>query len=132
MLKRDSLTAQMQQLSHVLAKVKRLVLEDREADAANEVYAVLKDYYELSHNDILWNSQDEFSNYLLKKVSHAEELSYLARFLDELAGTLDDEQQRRAIWEKVILLLDLLEEQYHTISFEHISRKQILKQGLIR
>ncbi|QNL50688.1 hypothetical protein H8S90_03565 [Olivibacter sp. SDN3] len=130
MLKRDSLTAQMQQLSHTLAKVKRLIIEDEESRALKEVEYTLAHYYGLEHQELVETPLGLFANRIREEAFKAEEISLLANFLDELAGLNDDEQTRRMIWTKVIMLFDILEKEHHVLSFEHLSRRSLLMQAI--
>ncbi|HWV71055.1 MAG TPA: hypothetical protein VN040_05050 [Pseudosphingobacterium sp.] len=130
MLKRDSLTAQMQQLSHTLAKVKRLILEDQELKALENVNYTLSHYYGVTEQEIINMPGDLFTDRLREQQYKAEELNMLAAFLDELAGLSDDGLTRKSLWTKVISIYDLLEKEYHTLSFEHISRRDLLASAL--
>lgn len=130
MLKRDSLTAQMQQLSHTLAKVKRLILEDQESKALEDVVYTLSHYYGVSEKEILNMADDLFTDRLREQQFKAEELNMLAAFLDELAGLSDDGLTRKNLWAKVISIYDLLEKEYHILSFEHIARRNLLANAL--
>lgn len=130
MLKRDSLTAQIQQLSHTLAKVKRLILEDQELKALENVNYTLSHYYGVTEQEIINMPGDLFTDRLREQQYKAEELNMLAAFLDELAGLSDDGLTRKSLWTKVISIYDLLEKEYHTLSFEHISRRDLLASAL--
>lgn len=130
MLKRDSLTAQMQQLSHTLAKVKRLILEDQELKALEDVNYTLSHYYGVTEREIIDMPGDLFTDRLREQQYKAEELNMLAAFLDELAGLSDDGLTRKNLWAKVISIYDLLEKEYHILSFEHIARRDLLANAL--
>ena len=130
MLKRDTLTAQMQQLSHTLAKVKRLILEDQELKALENVSYTLSHYYGVTEQEIINMPGDLFTDRLREQQYKAEELNMLAGFLDELAGLNDDGLTRKNLWAKVISIYDLLEKEHHTLSFEHIARRNLLASAL--
>ena len=130
MLKRDSLTAQMQQLSHTLAKVKRLIIEDQEPKALEEVLSTLSHYYGTNQEELVTASADMLIDRLLEQQFKVEELSMLAAFLDELAGLNDDGETRKNLWTKVIAIYDLLENHYHMLSFEHLDRRNLLTAAL--
>lgn len=130
MLKRDSLTAQMQQLSHTLAKVKRLIIEDQEAKALDEVTYTLGHYYGTSQKELVAMSTDLFIDRIREQAYKSEELNMLAAFLDELAGLDDEEETRRNLWAKVIALYDFIEAEFQTLSFDHIARRNILVEAL--
>ncbi len=123
MLKRDSLTAQMQQLSHTLAKVKRLIVENQEAEAQSAIRAALGDYFGTSITDLLETPTNLFRQQFSEQEFDPQELGLLADFLDEAANMEGDDANRRAIWEKMLILYDLLEQEHHVVSFTHIARR---------
>lgn len=122
MLKRDSLTAQMQQLSHTLAKVKRLIAENQEVEARSVLQEVLGDYFGTNITFLLETPANLFFQKFQARRFEPEELGLLADFLDELADISDDEGQR-TIWEKVLLIYDVLEQEHKVVSFAHIARR---------
>src|SRR5690606_7798561 len=117
MLKRDSLTAQMQQLSHTLAKVKRLIVEQREPQALSALQQVLGEYFGTTITDLLENPTHLFLQRFKREKLKPEELGLLADFLDELASITEAPAEKRAIWEKVVFLYDMLEQEYKVVSF---------------
>jgi len=123
MLKRDSLTAQMQQLSHTLAKVKRLIVEEQHNEALSSLEDVLGEYFGTSIADLLETPANIFRQNLDKVGFLPEELSLFADFLDTLAETREQDADRDRIWEKVLLIYDQLEQKHKVVSFAHIARR---------
>jgi|SRR5690606_3653081 len=123
MLKRDSLTAQMQQLSHTLAKVKRLIVEEQQFEALSSLEAVLREAFGTSITDLLETPANVFRDKLEKSDFLPEELSLLADFLDTTAETREQPSDRDRIWEKVLLIYDTLEQEHKVVSFAHIARR---------
>jgi hypothetical protein len=130
MLKRDSLTVQMQQLSQVLAKVKRLIIEDNEPEATRIVVAKLLDYYPLHTNDLFILSDEEFIQLLKDRAFKPEEVNLLAYFIDEYAGLQEEFSNQILLYHKLIRIFDYLERELHFISFDHIARRSILEQQI--
>jgi hypothetical protein len=130
MLKRDSLVAQMQQLSQVLAKVKRLIIEDAEEEAKKISFAIFRDYYQLSNDDLLTLPQEEFLKKIRNKNLKPEELNMLSYFIDEYAGLQEEFTLQLHLYKKYLLLVNLLENEYHFVSLDHISRRTILQEQL--
>lgn len=130
MLKRDSLTAQMQQLSYTLAKVKRLIVEDENAEAYLTVSSVLADYFGTNITDLLETPANIFIQNLKRETFKPEELGLLADFLDVAAQLEESDASRHGLWQKVILIYDLLEEEHKVISFEHIARRDSISQEI--
>lgn len=120
----------MQQLGYTLAKVKRLILEDQEPKALEEVTYTLGHYYGTSQKELVAMSSDLFIDRIREQAYKSEELNMLAAFLDELAGLDDDEETRKNLWAKVISLYDFIEEEFQTLSFDHIARRNILAKAL--
>jgi len=132
MLKRDSLAAQMQQLSQVLAKVKRLIIEDAEEEAKKISYATFQDYYQLDNYDLLTLSEDQFLEKIRNKNLKPDELNMLSYFIDEYAGLQDEFTLQVHLYKKYLLLVSLLENEYNFVSLDHISRQTILQEQLSR
>lgn len=129
MLKRDSLTAQMQQLSHTLAKVKRLIVEDQKGEALTGIRDVLGEYFGTTITDLLETPAHLFRQNLHQSGFQPEEMSLLADFLDTLAELGERVTDRNGVWEKVLLIYDVLEKEHKVASFTHIARRsEILAQ----
>lgn len=120
----------MQQLSQVLAKVKRLIVEDVEEEARKVSYAIFKDYYQLDNHDLLSLSNDQFLEKIKSKNLKPEELNMLSYFIDEYAGLQDVLTAQVHLYKRYLLLVNLLENEYHFVSLDHISRQFVLKEQL--
>ncbi len=129
MLKRDSLTAQMQQLSHTLAKVKRLIVDEQRPEALSLLEAVLGEYFGTSITDLLETPANVFRQHLDKANFLPEELSLLADLLDTAAEMREQDTERSRIWEKVLLIYDVLEQEHKVVSFAHISRRAAITEA---
>lgn len=130
MLKRDSLTAQMQQLSHVLAKVKRLILEGDEAEASKVALEVIRNFFGLDDQDLFDTQEADFKTTIA--TLKVEELNMLAAFIDEFAGLQEELERQLLLYRQYLLLVDTMESNFGFISLEHLERKQILKEQLSR
>lgn len=130
MLKRDSLTAQMQQLSQVLAKVKRLIIEDNEGEAILITSKTILDYYGISEEDLVNKTEEEFVQLLKDRAFKAEEVNMLAYFIDEYAGLQDEFTSQVIFYHKLIRIFDYLDRDLQFISFDHISRRKLLEQQI--
>lgn len=130
MLKRDSLTAQMQQLSHTLAKVKRLIVEGEIVEADDTIESILIDYYGTTVDELVKMPTVALEQSIHKQQFAPEELTRLADFIDLRAQSSTDFAVQRALWERVICLYDVLETTHHTVSFDHILRRTAIQQLL--
>ena len=113
----------MQQLSHTLAKVKRLIVEEQREEAVSVLEEVLGEYFGTSITDLLEAPANIFRQNLEKGDFLPEELSLLADFLDTLAETREDSEERNRIWENVLVIYDVLEQEHKVVSFAHIARR---------
>lgn len=130
MLKRDSLTAQMQQLSHVLAKVKRLILEDKEAEASTVVREVFSNFFGLNNKSLFNSTEADFNTAIA--TMKGEELNMLASFIDEFAGLQEDLGRQVFLYQLFLLLVETMERNFGFISLEHLDRKKLLEEQLSR
>jgi|SRR5690606_541853 len=130
MLKRDSLTAQLQQLNQVLARVKRLIIEDNEDDAKTLTEDTLSDYFRLGANDLQSFDETGFIDEIRKLNLQAGEVDSLAYFIDEYAGLQEDLPLQLLYYRHYISLVDFLEKEHQFVSFDHISRKTLLQNQL--
>lgn len=130
MLKRDSLTAQMQQLSYILAKVKRLILEEREPEALNVTIDTLQSYYQFNEEDLILKSEESFLQLIRERGFQTEEINMLAYFLDEYAGLQETSKNQILLYKKLMMVYDFMEKELQFISFEHISRRAIIERQI--
>ncbi len=120
----------MQQLSHVLAKVKRLILEDNEAEASTVVREVFSNFFGLN-NESLFNSTEADFNTAIATMK-GEELNMLASFVDEFAGLQEDLGRQLFLYQRYLLLVETMERTFGFISLEHLDRKKLLEEQLNR
>ena len=113
----------MQQLSHTLAKVKRLIVEEQEGAALSVLKEVLGEYYGTTVTDLLETPANLFRQNLDSAGFQPEELGLLADFLDMLADLSEPGPDKAGIWEKVLLIYDALEQTHKVVSFTHIARR---------
>lgn len=130
MLKRDSLTAQMQQLSQVLAKVKRLIIEDKEVEAIAVTQDIFEAYYKMSIDELISSGDLDFCEKVRKL--QAEEVNMLAYFIDEYAGLQEELRLQLALYKRYLLLVELLEHEYQFMSIDHMARASILDNAIAK
>lgn len=116
----------MQQLSHTLAKVKRLIEERQEAQAMSVLQEVLGAYFGTTLTDLLETPTNVFMQQFKREELKPEELGLLADFLDVLGTATGDSVERRAVWEKVLFLYDTLEKEHKVVSFAHVARRSAI------
>lgn len=120
----------MQQLNQVLARVKGLVIEDKEVEGRSITEETLSDYFGLNTDQLLSLKDEAFINEIQKKGFQPEELNTLAYFIDEYAGLQDELSEQLMIYRHYISLVEFLEKEYQFVSFDHIARKKLLQSQL--
>lgn len=120
----------MQQLSYTLAKVKRLIVEDDEAEALMITSNVFQEYYRLTDQDLIEKTEDAFLLLIKARGFQVEELNMLAYFMDEYAGLQETVSNQLSVYKKLIRLFDFMEKELQFISFEHISRRTIIEKQI--
>ena len=124
------MTAQMQQLSHVLAKVKRLIREDNEAEASSVVREVFSNFFGLNDESLFNSTEADFNTAIA--TMKGEELNMLASFVDEFAGLQEDLGRQLFLYQRYLLLVETMERTFGFISLEHLDRKKLLEEQLNR
>lgn len=122
------MTAQMQQLSQVLAKVKRLIIEDKENEALTVTQDIFEDYYKMSIDQLIYSEDVEFCEHVRKL--KAEEINMLAYFVDEYAGLQEELSLQLALYKRYLRLVGILEQEYQFVSLDHMSRAAILSKAI--
>lgn len=120
----------MQQLSHQLAKVKRLIVEDHEAESAQIIKETLKGSFHLTEEELLEWSEQKFGDFLIQQEFKGEEINMLFYFIDELAGLQESLAEKVNLYQKLIYLNQLLSSHYAVVSFEHHARTRLLEEQL--
>jgi hypothetical protein len=123
MLKKDSLTAQMQLLSHQLAKTKRLMVEAQWHQAMTLIHENLLSYYQITLPDLLSDPGLLFLAHFNESQKSPEALSLLADFLEEAAHATDDVDHQYLLYRKIVLLYQHLEAAHRVISFDKMHKQ---------
>lgn len=116
----------MQELAQVLAKVKRLILDNEETTARQLVLETLERHFSLAGPELISKTPVDLNRWIRDKKFGAEQLNMLAYYLDELASTQHGMDERISVYRKVLLIYNILEEEYSFVSFAHITRKSTL------
>lgn len=132
MLKKDSLTAQMQMLSHQLAKTKRLIVEDQWEQARTTIEENLLSYFQFSLNDLLTDPTLVFLASFNEAQSSPEALSLLADFMEEAANLPAYKAQKSILVQKILQLYRFIEVEHRQISFDKMQKQVVFEQWLAR
>jgi len=120
----------MQQLSHQLAKVKRLISEEDTLAARAAVDNTLSTYFNVTVAELLIDPTALFLARFNESQKQPEALSLLADFLEEAAYLSEVPTEKKALYTHILHLYEALEQQHHVVSFAHLSKRKWLLQEI--
>lgn len=130
MLRRDLITAEIQKLAQVLARIMGLKLEGKlEESEALFKESLLKEF-EITEEDLLTISNHQFNTLLLNRDFPSEKLDMLSQFLySDITADLNSDRNA-LIAGKLLLIYQMLEQQHHIISMINLDRQKKIQQYL--
>lgn len=131
MYRRDLITAEMQKLAQVLARIMGLKLEGK-IEESNQLFedSLVIEFGLLLEHLLEYNTLD-FENYLRQKDFEAEKLELLSQFLYFKMESFDDTEENKDIAERLLQLYDFIEKEHHISSIENMSRQKQVKYFLL-
>lgn len=130
MLRRDLMTAEIQKLAQVLARIMGLKLEGKLEESEDLFKESLLKEFEITEEKLLAYTQEEFNTFLLSKEFPAEKLDMFSQFLYADLTPSQQTGRNKLIAEKLQLIYKTLEEQYHIISMTNMDRQKKIQQYL--
>lgn len=124
MIRKDFIEAEIQKLSQVLARILGLKNDGNVDDATALAYQTLSDSFNLNAENLYIQSADTFKEELKAKNYSAEKLNLLVQFLFESVYPFQETEETFAVLNKTLVVLNLLEMEYHQQSLENISRRE--------
>ena len=130
MYKRDLITAEIQKLADVLAKILKLTFDGDLENADILFNETIAHSFGLSPSLLFDPELKNFIASINANELPAEKLDMLSRFLYIRWNDSEDPEFRRALSQKLDFLYTRLEQTYHIVSFENIQRRQIIAKYL--
>lgn len=130
MLRRDLMTAEIQKLAQILARIMGLKLEGKLEESEDLFKESLLKEFEITEEKLLAYTQEEFNTFLLSKEFPAEKLDMFSQFLYADLTPSQQTGRNKLIAEKLQLIYKTLEEQYHIISMTNMDRQKKIQQYL--
>lgn len=124
------MTAEIQKLAQVLARIMGLKLEGKLEESEDLFKESLLKEFEITEEKLLAYTQEEFNTFLLSKEFPAEKLDMFSQFLYADLTPSQQTGRNKLIAEKLQLIYKTLEEQYHIISMTNMDRKKKIQQYL--
>lgn len=130
MYRRDLITAEIQKLTQVFARIMGLKLEGKIEESDQLFENVIEREFDLPYNNLLDYNHSDFENYLKNKNFPAEKLELLGKFLYFKMESFEDTNEHRDIAERLLQLYGFMENEHHISSFESLGRQKQIKQFL--
>ncbi|WP_316842074.1 hypothetical protein [Pedobacter gandavensis] len=130
MLRRDLITAEIQKLAQVLARIMGLKLEGKVEESEDLFKESLLKEFEITEDDLLSASITDFNSILHHKEFPAEKLDMLSQFLYADLTPNRKPERNKLIAEKLLLIYQVLEEKHHIISMINLDRQKKIQQYL--
>lgn len=130
MYRRDYILNEARKFAALLAKLLGLKTDGNMAEFQAETAAVLRQEFDTDLPTLLNLSTEDFTSHILASNYTAEKLNALGEILYLHATPLKADAARRVAAQKILLVFDLLEQQYHYQTFENIGRRAELEEFL--
>lgn len=130
MYRKDLITAEIQKLAQVLARIMGLKLEGNTKDADDVLMESLIADFGISPEELFAASAPEFEQLLSIKAFPFEKLEMLSQFFYAQFDPNTNNPRNDAFAEKLQLIYRLLETKYHTVNMINLDRKKKIQQYL--
>lgn len=130
MYRKDLITAEIQKLAQVLARIMGLKLEGK-LEEADEVFreSLSKDFG-VTEDILLSNDFNKFEILINDSAFPAEKLEMLSQFLYAEFNPLQPSERNTALAEKLNLIYQMLEVKHHIVSMINLDRQRKVQQYL--
>ncbi|WP_316801663.1 hypothetical protein [Pedobacter nototheniae] len=127
MYKRDLVTAEIQKLAQALARIIGLKLEGKREESDFLFESTLDEEFGLSYTTLLEMNDVEFQEFLKGKEFSAEKLELLSKLFYTQIDHFEQTNATQTLAQKLLVLYQFIEKEYHIQSFEGLSRQKQLK-----
>lgn len=131
MFRRDLMTAEIQKLAQILARIMGLKLDGKLEESEDLFKESLLKEFELSEENLLSNSNSTFIEFLNKSSFPAEKLDMLSQFLYPDLSPCHKQERNKLVAEKLLLIYKMLEEEHRIVNMTNLDRQKKAKQYLI-
>lgn len=130
MYRKDLITAEIQKLAQVLARIMGLRLEGKQEEA-EELFleSLLKDFG-ITETQLFSKQNDEFGTLITDSALPAEKLEMLSQFLYAEFNPSLPSERNEALAEKLILIYQTLEVKHRIVSMINLDRQKKVQQYL--
>lgn len=130
MYRRDLLTAEIQRLTEVLAKIMGLKLAGQQQEAENLLQQLLQKEYNFPSAGLLDGSEDAFAEFLEQQDFPADKLDVLSQLLYAGFDPASADAANISLAEKLQMIYHLLETRHHVIHLVNLDRQKHIQHYL--
>jgi hypothetical protein len=130
MLRRDLITAEIQKLAQVLARIMGLKLEGKLAEADDLLMESLANDFGITPEELYSSSSGEFDELLTEKAFPAEKLEMLSQFFYSQFNPSVINPRNDSFAEKLSLIYRVLETRHHIVNMTNLDRQKLVDQYL--
>jgi thioredoxin-like negative regulator of GroEL len=127
---RDIIVDETQKLALVLARLLGFKAEGKADEFTHLAESTMLNEYDIALHEMLELSIEEFKIMLAEQNYSAGKLDALASVLYLNSEPLENNAETVKTLQKLLIIYDRLEQQYHRQSFENISKRKIIHQFL--
>jgi hypothetical protein len=126
MYRRDYFLNETQRLAQLISRLLGLKSEGKHQEVKQTYHNALTDEYELEPTQLEAFSLPDFEQWIRASAFSAAKLNTLAQLLYHNAEPFQPDSSTLFQLQKVLILLDVLEQQHHLQLFDNISKRQII------
>lgn len=130
MYRRDLITAQIQKLAQVLARIVGLRLEGNIEESENLMTQSLLADFGINIKDLFNSDEQVFTNLIEQQEFPAEKLEMLSQFLYTWFESSTAEQEKNTLAAKLLLIYTWLGQKYHIVTLINLDREKLVRQYL--
>ncbi|UKT64181.1 hypothetical protein [Pedobacter mucosus] len=131
MYRKDLITAEIQKLAQILAKIMGLKI-DGDLEESDQLFEdSLLSEFNLVLVDLLEYNKSEFEQYLRNQNFATEKLDLLSQFLFFKLESFQNTSENKDIAERLLQLYNFIELEHHTFSMENLTRQKQVEKFLL-
>ena len=127
MYKRDLITAEIEKLAQVLARILGLRVELKLDEADNLFASTLANSFGLDVPVLYDTDLTSFKDWLIAQDLPADKLDMLTEFLFHQLDAQDEDGLNNVLAQKLMFIYETLAQKFHIVHLKHLDRQNIIK-----
>ncbi len=132
MFQHDLLLNEVRKFAEMLARLIGLKASGEIAEFNQQAENLLQNEYDTSVEFLINLPEDDFRVQLQKLNYSKEKLNALGQLLYVLSEPFNDDVETASLLKKVLIIFDVLEQQYHFQTFDNIARQHNIREYFIK